>query len=122
MKYIITNKQYNLIKESEELILSIPTFSLFDNDWNLLQRYMEKKGNPKYSIEGDLSLYRIPIKSLGNLQSVGGYLNLYGAKIKSLGNLQSVGGDLHLNGTPISKKYSEQEIRDMVNVNDNIYL
>jgi hypothetical protein len=100
MKYIITNKQYNLIKESEELILRIPNLSLFDNDWNLLQRYMEKKGNPKYSIEGDL--YGAPIKSLGNLQSVDGYLNL--------------------SETPISKKYSEQEIRDMVNVNGNIYL
>ena len=102
MKYIITNKQYNLIKESEELILRIPNLSLFDNDWNLLQRYMEKKGNPKYSIEGDLRLSETPIKSLGNLQSVDGYLNL--------------------SETPISKKYSEQEIRDMVNVNGNIYL
>jgi hypothetical protein len=102
MKYIITNKQYNLIKESEELILRIPTLSLFDNDWDLLQKYMEKKGNPKYSIEGDL------------------YLR--GAQIKSLGNLQSVGGDLDLNETPISKKYSRQEIRDMVNVDGDIYL
>ena len=142
MKYIITNKQYNLIKESEELILRVPTFSLFDNDWDLLQKYMEKKGDPKYSIEGDLDLYGVkikslgnlqsvggsldlggtPIESLGNLQSVGGYLNLLGTQIKSLGNLQSVGGDLHLSETPISKKYSEQEIRDMVNVNGNIYL
>lgn len=140
MKYIITNKQYNLIKESEELILRIPNLSLFDNDWNLLQRYMEKKGNPKYSIEGDL--YGAPIKSLGNLQSVGGdldlrgtaieslgnlqsvggYLDLRGTPIKSLGNLQSVDGYLNLSETPISKKYSEQEIRDMVNVNGNIYL
>jgi hypothetical protein len=102
MKYIITESQYNLIKESEELILRIPTLSLFDNDWNLLQRYMDKKGNPKYSIGGYLNLDGTPIKSLGNLQSVGGYLDLY--------------------GTPISKKYSEQEIRDMVNVDGEIYL
>ena len=162
MKYIITNKQYNLIKESEESILRIPTLSLFDNDWDLLQRYMEKKGNPKYSIEGDLNLRETPIESLGNLQSVGGNLYLYETPIKSLGNLQSVGGDLDLDGTPIeslgnlqsvggnlylfrtpieslgnlqsvggnlglvgtpiSKKYSKQEIRDMVNVNGEIYL
>ena len=177
-----TNQQYNLIKESEESILRIPTLSLFDNDWDLLQRYMEKKGNPKYSIEGGLNLFGTPIKSLGNLQSVGGglnlfgtpikslgnlqsvggnlylegtpikslgnlqsvggylnlygtpieslgnlqsvggYLNLNGTPIKSLGNLQSVGGDLYLRGTPISKKYSEQEIRVMVNVDGDIYL
>jgi hypothetical protein len=160
MKYIITESQYKLIKESEELILRIPTLSLFDNDWNLLQRYMEEKGNPKYSIEGDLygapikslgnlqsvggdlDLYETPIESLenlqsvggdldlrgtaieslGNLQSVGGYLNLYGTPIESLGNLQSVGGNLYLRETPISKKYSRQEIRDMVNVNGDIYL
>jgi len=142
MKYIITESQYKLIKESEESILRIPTFLLFDNDWDLLQRYMDKKGNPKYSIEGylylngtpieslgnlqsvggDLYLSETPIKSLGNLQSVGGDLNLRGTPIKSLGNLQSVGGNLNLNGTPISKKYSKQEINDMVNVDGNIYL
>ena len=76
------NQQYNLIKESEESILRIPTLSLFDDDWNLLQRYMDKKGNPKYSIEGDL----------------------------------------YLHVTPISKKYSKQEIRDMVNVDGDIYI
>jgi hypothetical protein len=142
MKYIITESQYKRIKESEESILRIPTLSLFDNDWDLLQRYMEKKGNPKYSIEGDLNLHGTQIKSLGNLQSVGGYLNLHETPIKSLGNLQSVGGhlglartsikslgnlisvggDLYLRGTQISKKYSKQEIRDMVNVNGDIYL
>jgi len=116
------NQQYNLIKESEESILRIPTLSLFDNDWDLLQRYIEKKGNPKYSIEGVLNLHGTPIKSLGNLQSVGGYLDLHGTPIKSLGNLQSVGGDLYLRGTQISKKYSEQKIRDMVNVDGDIYL
>ena len=104
------NQQYNLIKESEELILRIPTFSLFDNDWNLLQRYMEKKGNPKYSIGGDLDLARTPIKSLGNLQSVGGNLYLYGAKIKSLENLQSVGGYLDLYETPIESLGNLQSV------------
>jgi hypothetical protein len=122
MKYIITNKQYDLIKESEELILRIPTLSLFDNDWDLLQKYLEKKGNPKSSIEGYLNLNGTPIKSLGNLQSVGGYLDLYGTAIESLGNLQSVGGSLYLYGTPISEKYSMQDIRDMVNVYGDIYL
>jgi hypothetical protein len=62
------------------------------------------------------------IESLGNLQSVDGDLYLERTPIKSLGNLQFVGGDLDLRGTPISKKYSKQEIRDMVNVNGKIYL
>jgi hypothetical protein len=33
-----------------------------------------------------------------------------------LGNLQSVGGDLFLYKTPLSGKYTEEEIRQMVDV------
>jgi len=110
------NQQYNLIKESEESILRIPTLSLFDDDWNLLQRYMDKKGNPKYSIEGDLYLRGTPIKSLGNLQSVGGNLDLGGTPIKSLGNLQSVGGYLNLYGTPIKSLGNLQSVGGYLNL------
>ena len=67
-------------------------------------------------VEGYLDLGNTKIESLGNLQSVGGSLDLYNTKIKSLGNLQSVGSYLNLSKTPISEKYSEQEIRNMVNV------
>ena len=74
------------------------------------------------SVGGDLYLWENPIKDLGNLQSVGGDLNLVGTKIQSLGNLESVGGYLNLEETPISKKYSEEEIRQMVQVNGDIYL
>ena len=70
----------------------------------------------------NLDLDGTPIKSLGNLESVGGYLNLYGTPIESLGNLKSVGGNLNLAGTPLAKKYSEQEIRAIVNVKGDIYL
>ena len=75
---------------------------------------------PFESVGGDLDLYGTPIQSLGNLKSVGGYLNLRGTPIQSLGNLESVGGNLDLRGTPISKKYSEAEIRQMVQVNGNV--
>ena len=179
MKYIITEHQYKLLTEEEE-ILRIP-FAVF-NDWDVLQRFLERRGNPPYeitdnldlsesdvkslgnltSVGGDLDLYRCNIESLGNLTSVGGwldlryseikslenltsvgeylnlyetkiedlgnltsvggYLNLLGAKIKSLGNLISVGGDLSLRNTPLSKKYSEDEIRSMVEVGDGVYL
>ena len=93
-------------------------------------------------VGGNLNLYNTPIKSLGNLETFGGHLDLYGtqikslenlesvdgnldlrnSQIKSLGNLESVGGYLDLSNTTISKKYSEQEIRNMVNVGGNIYL
>ena len=53
---------------------------------------------------------------------VNGHLDLRGTKIKSLGNLQTVGGYLDLSRTSLSKKYSEQEIREMVSVGDEINL
>jgi hypothetical protein len=74
------------------------------------------------SVGGGLSLWETPIKSLGNLTSVIGWLNLRDTPIQSLGNLKSVGSDLTLKYTPISKKYSKQEIRDMVKVYGEIYL
>ena len=78
-------------------------------------------GNLK-SVNGYLDLYSCEnLTSLGNLQSVNGNLDLYKCeKLNSLGNLQSVGGDLNLINTPLSKKYSEEEIRQMVNIKGKI--
>jgi hypothetical protein len=164
MKIIITESQYNRIlkEEEEQKVLHIPSLRVFGNDWNQLQKFLERKGNPPYSIGGDLFLARIPIESLGNLISVGGYLDLHKTPIKSLGNLtsvdggltlvgssikslgkltsvggdldlretqieslgnlQSVGGDLDLVETPLSKMYTKEQIREMVNVGGNIYI
>jgi hypothetical protein len=49
-------------------------------------------------------------------------LDLVGSSIKSLGNLKSVGGSLFLRKTPMSKKYTEEEIRSVVDVKGKIYL
>jgi hypothetical protein len=144
MKIIITESQYKRIlkEEEEQKVLRIPSFKFFNNDWDLLQKFLERNGNPPYSIGGDLflegtsieslgnlisvgrdlNLYETPIESLGNLQSVGGNLNLYDTPIESLGNLKSVGGILGLLGTPLSKKYTGKQIRQMVDVGGGIYL
>jgi len=161
MKYIINERQYKLLTEQEEKILRIP-FAAFGNDWDLLQKFLEKKGNPPYkitddlnlpeseieslgnlvSVGGDLNLYESNIKSLGDLVSVGGYLDLSETNVESLGNLTSVGGHLDLSVTdvkslgvltsvgdyldlrytPLTKKYTKDEIRSMVEVGDEIYL
>ena len=139
MKYIITEDQLNKVKEK---ILKLQ-FSVFNNDWDLLQEFLKRRGNPPYIIDSDVDLRErqdieslgslievkgnlilryTSIKSLGNLTSVGGYLNLDDTPIQSLGNLTSVGRDLMLQQTPISKKYTEKQIRDMVQVGRNIYL
>ncbi len=137
MKYIITESQYKLLTEDRILKLD---FDVFNKDWNLLQRFLDKKGNPPYKIIGDLDLFGADIESLGNLVSVEGYLSLYGSKIKSLGNLQSVGGNLFLTNTnikslgnlqsvgnhlymhmtPLSKTTTKEEIRNQVGVGGDI--
>jgi hypothetical protein len=168
MKILVTESQYRKIlrEEKEQKIFKIPGLDFFNNNpfesWKIIQKIIEKKGNPPYSIGGDLDLrgkaikslgnltsvggdldlfktpieslgnltsvggdlwlHGTPIKSLGNLISVGGYLSLGGAPIESLGNLESVGGDLDLRRTPLSKKYTEEQIREMVNVDGEIYL
>jgi hypothetical protein len=160
MKYIITEAQYKLLMEEDE-ILNIH-FDIFNNDWNILQKFLERRGNPPYKLSGDLNLFGVPIESLGSLISVGGDLNLYKSKIESLGSLTSVGGDLdlrhsqikslgnltsvgsdlnlnktpikslgnltsvgdnlYLRNTPISKTHSEEDIRNKVKVDGEIYL
>jgi hypothetical protein len=180
MKYIITEHQYKLLLEQDD-ILRIP-FAAFGNNWEVLQKFLEKRGNPPYEITDDLNLrsheiqslgnltsvggdlnlkhseieslgnltsvggglnlfnsgieslgnltsvggylylYQSDIKSLGNLTSVGGYLDLTYCNIKSLENLTSVGGNLDLEDTPLSKKYTKDEIRSMVEVGGEIYL
>ena len=118
MKYIITEQQLEKIKEN---ILKLP-FTAFDYDWDLLQKYLERKNFPPYILVGDLDyadngnvqslgsligvtgyldLYRTPIKSLGNLTFVGENLYLTNSNIESLGNLTSVGWSLRLTSTPI---------------------
>jgi len=82
---------------------------------------IESLGNLE-SVGGGLFLRNTPIKSLGNLISVGSYLELRNTQIESLGNLMSVRGYLDLKNTPISKKYTEEEIRQMVNVKGHIFI
>ena len=162
MKYIITESQYKLLTEDEEQkILKLPELDYFGG-WETLQKFLEKKGNPLYSIDGNLNLegtdveyldnlvsvsgnlylWGTSVKSLGNLKSVGGYLYLSKSSIQSLGNLEYVGKSLylddtpiksldnlkfvgnylHLIGTPISRMYSEDEIREMVDVGGEIFM
>jgi hypothetical protein len=142
MKYIITNNQLNLLMEStDDKILMFPDPERLGG-WDILQQLLEKRGNPRYGIKGDLDLRQLsikslgnleivegnldldkaPIKSLGNLKYVGGYLDLRYSSIKSLGNLEYIGGRLDLRRTPLSLSTTEGEIRSKINVVGNIYL
>ena len=122
MKIVISENQYKRLIETEEKpkILEFPSLEFFDNDpfeaWKIIQKILQRKGNPPYSIDGDLNLEGTPIQSLGNLVSVGGYLNLRETPIKSLGNLQSVGGYLDLVGTPIESLGNLQSVGGDLNL------
>jgi hypothetical protein len=72
-----------------------------------------------------LTISATNIKNLNNLQSVGGSLSAIASKLENLenlGNLEYVGGDFDIRKTPMSKKYSEEEIRDKIDVRGNIYM
>ena len=116
----------NLIKKilKEELDDGLDWMRTKAIDANELRDLILKTGAtsiPFEIVHGDLDLRGTPIKDLGNLQQVDGYLDLYKTPIKDLDNLQQVDGFLELRGTPLTKKYSETEIRAVVQVDGNIY-
>ncbi len=114
MKYIINEHQYKLLLEQDD-ILRIP-FAAFGNNWDDLQKFLEKRGNPPYEITDDLDLSETRIESLGNLTSVGGDLDLYGVNIEDLGNLTSVGGELDLRDTDI------KSLGNLTSVGGDLYM
>ena len=84
-----------------EKLLKIP-YTVFNNDWDLLQQFLDRRGNPRYELVGDVYLLgRKDIFDLGNLVRVYGDLNLQSTSIQSLGALEYVGGYLRLTATPI---------------------
>ena len=98
MKYIITEDQLKKVKKK---ILTLP-FVAFNNDWNLLQEFLELRNFPPYILKGDVNLrYSNDITSLGSLIEVEGSLYLFDSSIKDLGNLTSVSNNLNLYGTSI---------------------
>ena len=101
MNYLITESQLKVIVEEEQKVLRIPDFRIFGNDWDVLQRFLESKGNPLYSLGGNLNLVGLEVESLGNLVSVQHDLYAYDTPLKSLGKLTSVGGLMDLSNTPI---------------------
>jgi rRNA processing protein Gar1 len=79
-----------------EKILKIPYIAVRE-DWDLLQKFLELKGNPKYILVGDVNLFeRQDIFDLGNLVGVEGELWLTASSIESLGELEYVDEDLLL--------------------------
>jgi hypothetical protein len=62
----------------------------------------------------NLDLSHTPITSLPDNLKVGGSLYLYDTPITSLPDNLKVEGDLYLSNTPISKKYTKEEIKNII--------
>jgi hypothetical protein len=88
-------------QQEEEKLLKIPGIRYFNNDWNILQKFLESQGNPRYSIGGDLDLREKEVGTLGNLVRVEGNLSLFGTYLDSLGSLEYVGGNLDFRDTDV---------------------
>ena len=74
-------------------------------------------------VGGYLYLVNTKITSLPDNLQVGGYLDLNNTKITSLPDNLQVGGGLGLSNTPISKKYTKEQIKQMVpGVKGDIYM
>ena len=120
-----------------EKILKIP-YSAVNNDWDLLQKFLKMKGNPRYIIVGDVDLRRrhdisdlgnlvgiegylilseSSIESLGELEYVEDYFSLFGCQnIKTLGKLKKVEGDLNLGRSSIKSLGDLEEVRGNLNL------
>jgi len=129
-------------QEEEKLFELLPIDDFFDNDWNLALNFMNRYPNKKFyylgdldlsyskietlgnlvRVEGNLDLTDTYIETLGNLEYVGGDLDLGHSNVESLGNLKYVGSHLYLLYTLLSEKYTEEEIRDMVEVIEDIVM
>jgi len=101
------------------------------NIYNLFKFLEEKKGKKipfeaklihapetltkeELNVEGSLNLYNTPISSLPDNLTVGGHLSLRDTKISSLPDNLTVERHLSLDQTPLAKKYSEEQIRKMI--------
>jgi hypothetical protein len=74
-------------------------------------------------VGGSLSLINTPITSLPDNLQVGGNFYLINTPITSLPDNLQVGGYLSLINTPLSKKYTEEQIKQMVpGVEGKIYI
>ena len=145
MKIIISESQHRRLFEEEQKVLHIPGLKIFGNDWDVPQMFLESKGNPLYSLGGNLNLvglnveslgnlvsvqddlyaYDTPLKSLGKLTSVGGLMDLSNTQIESLGDLSFVGGSLVLSGTSLRNdsyplNLNSLQIRQTVDVQGSI--
>ena len=86
----------------------------FKGDLYLSNTKLTSLPNDLLKVGGNLGLGNVPITGLLNNFKVEKDLNLNNTSISSLPDDLQVGGDVILSNTPLSKKYTEEEIKQMV--------
>ena len=110
----------DLVIDDINLVKSLGNLVSIDGDLVLDGTGIESLGKLTH-VGGSLSMIATPVKTLGNLSSVGRTLFINNSEVESFGNLKSVGNNLFMRDTPVSKKYSEEEIRQMIHVGKDIH-
>lgn len=95
------NNESIVTEEKKDGIMKL-SYDIFGEDWDSLQAFINKRGNPPYTLKGDVNLFSKNIKTLGSVVEIYGTLNLKSSSIQSLGDLTKVGGWVNLTKTPIT--------------------
>ena len=112
-------QQYIKDGSKGDLYLSnTPITSLPDNlevggDLSLRNTQIKELPN-NLKVGGNLTLSNTQIEKLPDNLEVNRNLDLYNTQVKELPGSLEVGGSLYLKNTPLSKKYTKQQIKDMV--------
>jgi hypothetical protein len=123
---------YQLLSESENSdVLHVPSLSIFsppvsyfsifsvERRWELLQEFLIKMGNPKFSLGGSLYLGKNQkIENLGGLVSLKGNLTLQDSDLKSFGDLEKIGGSLSITNSDIRNLDNIRLVSDDLKIND----
>ena len=72
-------------------------------------------------IEGNLIIHNTEINSLGNLEYVRYNLNIEDTNISDLGKLKYVGGNFYIGSTKLENNYTTKDIRNKIEVINNLY-
>ena len=90
-----------------------PDDLIINGDLNLSKTKITKLPD-NLTVNGNLDLTHSKITKLPDNLTVGGNLYLNHSKITSLPNNLTVKMDLYLKGTPISKKYTKEQLKQML--------
>jgi hypothetical protein len=109
--------EYNNILKYEKILKNkiIPNHSLETQKEKYLIAAQKKiQQYIKDGSKGDLDLSNTPITSLPNNLTIGGDLSLSNTPIESLPDNLTIEGSLYLMFTPISKKYTKEQLKQML--------